>query len=148
MIRSVIEDDTRRSVLDPFFKNSTAIDFHKDREDFIKHMASLKTQGVEESTLYKKWEELKQLDNTKEVVSTGVLMDRLWSPTDIFDKERTIEEIENLKPQIVICKEGTTDYDDWKYLRMLISSLNIIFFQFDAFTSSNFNHLHLLLKIT
>ena len=118
MIRTVIDHD----VVDMFFQNSTAFDFHKDREDFIKHMNSLKTQGVEESTLYKKWVELKQLDNTKEVVSTGALMGRLWTPTDIFDKERTIEEIDNLKPQIVICKDGTTDYDDWKYLRMLISS--------------------------
>ena len=118
MIRSVID----HSVVDMFFQNSTAFDFHKDREDFIKHMNSLKTQSVEESTLYKKWVELKQLDNTKEVVSTGALMGRLWTPTDIFDKERTIEEIDNLKPQIVICKDGTTDYDDWKYLRKLISS--------------------------
>ena len=118
MIRTVIDHD----VVDMFFQNSTAFDFHKDKESLIKHMASLKTQGVEESTLYKKWVELKQLDNTKEVVSTGALMGRLWTPTDIFDKERTIEEIDNLKPQIVICKDGTTDYDDWKYLRMLISS--------------------------
>ena len=118
MIRSVIDHD----VVDMFFQNSTAFDFHKDKESLIKHMASLKTQGVEESTLYKKWVELKQLDNTKEVVFTGALMGRLWTPTDIFDKERTIEEINNLKPQVVICKEGTTDYDDWKYLRKLISS--------------------------
>ena len=118
MIRSVIDHD----VVDMFFQNSTAFDFHKDKESLIKHMASLKTQGVEESTLYKKWVELKQLDNTKEVVFTGALMGRLWTPTDIFDKERTIEEIDNIKPQVVICKEGTTDYNDWKYLRMLISS--------------------------
>ena len=118
MIRTVIDHD----VVDMFFQNSTAFDFHKDKESLIKHMASLKTQGVEESTLYKKWVELKQLDNTKEVVSTGALMGRLWTPTDIFDKERTIEEIDNIKPQVVICKEGTTDYNDWKYLRMLISS--------------------------
>ena len=118
MIRTVIDHD----VVDMFFQNSTAFDFHKDKESLIKHMASLKTQGVEESTLYKKWVELKQLDNTKEVVSTGALMGRLWTPADIFDKERTIEEIDNIKPQVVICKEGTTDYNDWKYLRMLISS--------------------------
>ena len=118
MIRSVID----HSVVDMFFQNSTSFDFHKDKESLIKHMASLKTQGVEESTLYKKWVELKQLDNTKEVVFTGALMGRLWTPTDIFDKERTIEEIDSIKPQVVICKEGTTDYNDWKYLRMLISS--------------------------
>ena len=61
MIRSVID----HSVVDMFFQNSTAFDFHKDKESLIKHMASLKTQGVEESTLYKKWVQLKQLDNTK-----------------------------------------------------------------------------------
>ena len=110
-------------VVDMFFKESTApVSRAKDRDSFIEHMDSLKTQGVEESTLYKKHVELKQLDNTKEVVKTGLLKGRLWTPTDIFDKERTIEEINNLKPQIVICEEGTTDYDDWKYLRMLISS--------------------------
>ena len=92
MIRSVIDHD----VVDMFFQNSTAFDFYKDKESLIKHMASLKTQSVEESTLYKKWIELRRLDNTKEVVSTGALMGRLWTPTDIFDRERTIEEIERV----------------------------------------------------
>ena len=34
MIRTVIDHD----VVDMFFQNSTAFDFHKDREAFIKHM--------------------------------------------------------------------------------------------------------------
>ena len=36
MIRTVIDHD----VVDMFFQNSTAFDFHKDREDFIKHIES------------------------------------------------------------------------------------------------------------
>ena len=41
-------------VVDMFFKESTApVSRAKDRDSFIEHMDSLKTQGVEESTLIK-----------------------------------------------------------------------------------------------
>ena len=100
---------TDQSVVDMFFRKDVVFDFEADKESFIKHMNQLKTQDVQESTLYKKWVELKQFDNTKDIVATGLLKNMLWTPTDIFDKEKTIEEINNIKPQIVICKDGTTD---------------------------------------
>ena len=114
---------TDQSVVDMFFRKDVVFDFEADKESFIKHMNQLKTQDVQESTLYKKWVELKQFDNTKDIVATGLLKNMLWTPTDIFDKEKTIEEINNIKPQIVICEEGSEFYETWKYLRLLIHTM-------------------------
>ena len=114
---------TDQSVVDMFFRKDVVFDFEKDKESFIEHMDDLKEQDVQESTLYKKWVELKQFDNTKDIVATGLLKNMLWTPTDIFDKEKTIEEINNIKPQIVICEEGSEFYETWKYLRLLIHTM-------------------------
>lgn len=98
----IVNSLTDQSVIDMFFRKDVVFDFEKDKESFIKHMDALKVQDVQEATLYKKWVELKQFDNTKDVVATGLVKSMLWAPTDIFDKEKTIEEINNLKPQIII----------------------------------------------
>ena len=119
----IVNSLTDQSVIDMFFRKDVVFDFKKDKESFIEHMDALKVQDVQEATLYKKWVELKQFDNTKDVVATGLVKSMLWAPTDIFDKEKTIEEINNLKPQIIICEEGTQFYDMWKYLRLLIHTM-------------------------
>ena len=119
----IVNSLTDQSVIDMFFRKDVVFDFEKDKESFIEHMDTLKVQDVQEATLYKKWVELKQFDNTKDVVATGLVKSMLWAPTDIFDKEKTIEELNNLKPQIIICEEGTQFYDMWKYLRLLIHTM-------------------------
>ena len=44
---------TDQSVVDMFFRKDVVFDFEADKESFIKHMNQLKTQDVQESTLYK-----------------------------------------------------------------------------------------------
>ena len=119
----IINSLADQSVVDMFFRKDVVFDFEKDKESFIEHMDVLKGQDVQESTLYKKWVELKQFDNTKDIVATGLVKSMLWAPTDILDKEKTIEEINSLNPQIIICEEGTQFYDMWKYLRLLIHTM-------------------------
>ena len=119
----IVNSLTDQSVIDMFFRKDVVFDFEKDKESFIEHMDDLKVQDVQESTLYKKWVELKQFNNTKDIVATGLVKSMLWAPTDITDKEKTIEEINSLNPQIIICEEGTQFYDMWKYLRLLIHTM-------------------------
>ena len=114
------------SVLDGHIDIGPQFDYDVDKKSFIKHMDDLKTQDVQESTLYKKWIELKQLgikNRERNLAAIGSLQSLLWAPTDIFDKEKTIEEINNLRPQIVICEEGSEFYETWKYLRLLIHTM-------------------------
>ena len=114
------------SVLDGLIDVGPQFDYDVDKKSFIEHRDALKTQDVQESTLYKKWIELKQLgikNRERNLAAIGSLQSFLWSPTDIFDKEKTIEEINNLKPQVVICEEGSELYETWKYLRLLIHTM-------------------------
>lgn len=122
MSRNFVDID----VASMFFEDKEEFfDFETDKKKFIEHMEMLKNQSVEESTLYKKWEELRELNNTKDIVKTGILKSILWKPTDIYNREQTIEEIQNLQPKIIICEEGTEVYDIWGYLRKLCSSFEL-----------------------
>ena len=114
------------SVLDGYIDIGPQFDYDVDKKSFIKHMNDLKTQDVQESTLHKKWVELQRLgvkNRERNLGAIGLVEKLLWSPTDIFDKEKTIEEINNLRPQIVICEEGSEFYETWKYLRLLIHTM-------------------------
>lgn len=109
-----------------FFEDAEEeFDFERDKRRLIQHMEDLKNQSVEESTLYKKWEELRQFNNTKDIVKTGILKNILWKPTDIYNREQTIQEINDLQPKIVICEDGTEMYETWTYLRKLCSSFEL-----------------------
>lgn len=109
-----------------FFEDAEEeFDFERDKRRLIQHMEELKNQSVEESTLYKKWEELRKFNNTKDIVKTGILKNILWKPTDIYNRDLTIQEIKNLRPKIVICEDGTEMYEIWNYLRKLCSSFEL-----------------------
>ena len=114
------------SVLDGRFDVGPQFDYDVDKKSFIEHMNDLKTQDVQESTLYKKHRELTHLgikNKERNVAAIELIEEMLWAPTDIFDKEKTIEEINNIRPQIVICEEGSQFYETWKYLRLLIHTM-------------------------
>ncbi|MEK9767551.1 MAG: Druantia anti-phage system protein DruA [Betaproteobacteria bacterium] len=105
-----------------FFDEEDLWDFEREKVNFIEHMEFLKNQSVQESTLYRKWKELKQYNTTKHIVKTGMYEDLLWKPRDITDLESTIEDIQNLQPRIIVCEEKTEEAEVWKYLRLLVSS--------------------------
>lgn len=109
-----------------FFEDAEEeFDFERDKRRLIQHMEELKSQSVEESTLYKKWEELRAMNNTRDIVKTGILKNLLWRPTDIYNREQTIQEINDLRPKIVICEDGSEMYDTWNYLRKLCTSFEL-----------------------
>mgnify|MGYP003318297326 CR=1 FL=1 len=71
-------------------------DYDVERKRFIDNMEYLSTMPVEEQTLYKKWQEWNS-DLPKSMArkpSLAKSFDMIWTPTDIYNKELTIKEIE------------------------------------------------------
>ena len=50
--------------LDNFFNIDTEFNFNKEKELFIKNLDMLKSMSVQEQTLYKKWLEFNNNENT------------------------------------------------------------------------------------
>ena len=126
-----------------FFDVDTEFNFEKEKENFINNLDMLKSMSVQESTLYKKWQEFNKDEKTrikfrKNYRKAELMYDRIWRPTDITNKELTISEIEKLDPIV----EYTDDNETWTILRTLISSMeftanpgrNIKFFVKDSIT--------------
>ena len=107
--------------IDNFFDIDTKFPYDKEKEAFVEHMDFLKTMSVQESTLYKKWKEL-NIDEYKlgnKVSHYENLLDRIWKPTDITDKNLTISEIEKLEPYVHIAES----VGKWSLLRTMVSSM-------------------------
>jgi Domain of unknown function (DUF4338) len=99
-------------------------DFEKEKQALIDNLDFLFAMSVEEQTLYKKWLEWNQ-DMRASYASLPALhsqYDKIWKPKDIFDKEKTIKEIEELQPYVQIV-EDEDESTKWTYMRKLISSM-------------------------
>ena len=96
-------------------------DFEGEKQKFIANLDKLKSMPVQEQTLYKKWQELnKNLYNMSQKASKFEPMyHELWRPTGIYNKELTIQEIENLQPHVF----KTESAEHWTLLRTMISSM-------------------------
>jgi hypothetical protein len=93
------------------------------REKLRNNMEMLKDQDVYEHTLYKKWVEVqrfKKLINRSQVVKA-----KIWTPTDIFSLDRTIEEIEAMQLRIRYISPDTEQklLDEWLMLRTFVSTM-------------------------
>ena len=99
-------------------------DFEEKKKEFIDHMDFLKSLNVREEVLYKKWKQLKAMNSTTEIVNFGLVQDQIWMPTDIFDYEKTISEINSLEPVIQIVGEDGIEYEQWSSLRHMIHSFS------------------------
>jgi hypothetical protein len=92
-----------------------SIDDAKQR--FIDNMDMLKSMPVQEQTLYKKWKEIKGYYANK-VDASRVVKAKIWTPTDIMNKEQTVAEINALQPRIRYVVPKTQDESDWLMLRV------------------------------
>jgi hypothetical protein len=106
--------------------NST-FDYTEEKRKFIENMDFLFNMSVEEQTLYKKWEEWnKDLKSAYAKKSTlGVYYDMLWQPTDIFDKELTLSEIDLLEPYVEYVNTSE-DATKWTDVRKLIHTMSFV----------------------
>jgi len=105
------------------FFGAPEFDYDGEKQKFIDNMDYLKEQSVQESTLWKKWEEFNK--DPQYYMDRADSIDRLektlWTPTDIYNKELTISEINAIEPIIEVVEQGTGD--DWILTRRLIHSM-------------------------
>ena len=69
---------------------------------FIQNMNMLKKMSVQEQTLYKKWKEIQRY-YAKRVDAARVVKAKIWTPSDLNNKEQTIAELNALQPRIRLC---------------------------------------------
>lgn len=89
------------------------------RRDFLSHMEWLRKQTVYENTLYRKWKFLQSYQ--RHVNKAEIVQANIWTPQDIFDREKTVSEIEELQPFLEYV-ETEEQYDVWKTLKIYLSS--------------------------
>ncbi len=96
-----------------------AFNYQLEKRRLIDNLEYLKSMSVEEHTLYKKWSENQQ--NKSRYDSSFNTKSKIWIPSDIQDKARTIKEIEDLKVEL---RPVLLEYeqDDWLNLRLFVSS--------------------------
>lgn len=87
------------------------------KKAFIENMDMLKSMPVESQTLYKKWKEVKGYYANR-VDASRVVKAKIWTPTDIMNKEQTVKEIKALKPRIRYVVPKSADELDWLMLRV------------------------------
>ena len=101
-------------------------DYAVMKKKFIDNLDYLKSMTVEEQTLYKKWVEWNQnrLDNMKRLPTLQSYYDLLWKPTDIFNKELTLSEIDSLQPYVEIVEDNPKESTKWTEIRRLIHTMD------------------------
>ena len=110
---------------DDFF-DEEKFDFDTERKKFINNLDFLKSMSVEEQTLYKKWQEFNAdvYSMTQKATKFSKIENSLWTPTDINNKEQTIQEIENLHPYVEMTEQGNaTQNEEWTLVRRLIHTM-------------------------
>lgn len=87
------------------------------KKRFVENMDLLKSMPVQMQTLYKKWKEVNGYYANK-VDASRVVKARIWTPTDIMNKEQTVAEIQALQPRIRYVVPKSQDEVDWLMLRV------------------------------
>ena len=87
------------------FFEGTAFDFYGEKKKFIDNMNFLKNMDVTEKTFYKKWAEVQQLSNL--INRSSVTKAKIWTPTDLYDEQLTIKEINELNPCVELTDESS-----------------------------------------
>ena len=108
------------------FFGEAEFDYELEKQKFIDNMDFLKDMSVQESTLWKKWEEFNK--DPQFFMDRADTIDRLektiWQPTDIYNKELTIQEINSINPIVEPVEQGNAKAnEDWIITRRLIHSM-------------------------
>lgn len=105
------------------FSDEKDFDFELNKQLFIDNMDMLKTMSVQEQTLYKKWQEFNKNEKLRSKADKlDQVQQQMWYPIDIYNKEQTIQEIQDLEPIV----EYTQDNETWTLLRQGISSMEFV----------------------
>jgi hypothetical protein len=103
--------------------DTSVFDFEREKKSLLENLEYLNSMGVEEQTLYKKWVELQTPSSISSRSDFARYYDWQWAPTDIYDKELTIKEIENLDPYIEVVERGD-QLVKWTSVRKMIHTMS------------------------
>jgi hypothetical protein len=103
------------------FGEEEVFDYYLERKKFIDNMNFLKSMSVQEQTLYKKWEECRSYKHKYE--SSIMTRSNIWCPTDINNKELTIQEIQKLRP-VVRLAVSESELEHWTNLRIFSHTMS------------------------
>lgn len=96
-------------------------DFDKEKQKLIDNMDFLYEMSVEEQTLYKKWVELNEPSMIADKYNIVRYYDKIWQPTDIYDEEQTLKELESIKPYVQLVDEDLAS--EWIAIRRLTHTM-------------------------
>jgi len=109
--------------LDLFETQEDDFNFDEMKQKLIDNLDMLKTMTVEEQTLYKKWQEMNKGGKMSKVKKKlHSYQNNLWVPTDVFNLETTIKEIDDLDPYVEIATSGK-GVAEWVNYRKLIHTM-------------------------
>ena len=104
-------------------QDNEEFNFEENKTKLIENLEYLKSLTVEEQTLHKKWLELnKDGKMSKNIKKLRTYEQQLWKPTDITDVERTVQEIIDLDPYVVMAEPGK-GVTEWVNYRKLIHTM-------------------------
>ena len=109
-------------MLNKFFETTDDFNFETEKQNFVDNLNMLKLMSVQESTLYKKWQEFNK-DEYKmrtKAHKFDIIKSKLWKPTDIMNYDLTVKEIEAIEPIV----EFTKDAETWTIVRKLIHTMD------------------------
>ena len=109
-------------MLNNFFDIKDDFNFETEKQNFVQNLDMLKLMSVQESTLYKKWQEFNK-DEYKmrtKAHKFDIIKSKLWKPTDIMNYDLTVKEIEAIEPIV----EFTKDAETWTIVRKLIHTMD------------------------
>jgi hypothetical protein len=91
-----------------------------EKQKFIDNMNYLKSMSVEEATFYKKWEEVREYRNFAS--RSDDVKYKIWKPTDIYNEELTLKELDELNPTMVHVETEQQELD-WLMLRVFCHTM-------------------------
>jgi hypothetical protein len=92
-----------------------------EKQNFIDNMNFFKAMSVEESTFYKKWEEVKEYRKGFASKSDDVKC-KIWKPKDLNNEQLTLQQLENMKPTMVHVETESQELD-WLMLRVFCHTM-------------------------
>jgi hypothetical protein len=93
--------------------------FEEEKAKLVANLNYLKSLGVEEYTLRKKWDELQNKIYADRLLVHAAQFG-IWGPTDFENEERTVAQLEALWPRIVLANDG--DNKTWWDIFRLFAS--------------------------
>lgn len=104
------------------FFNAPKFDYDGERKKLVDNMDMLKSMSAEEHTFYKKYKEV--YDYRDYISKSGEVKAKIWTPRDFDNEKKTIQDIENLRPEVVFVKDSDDVLmKDWLILRIFVHTM-------------------------